>query len=132
MIAALPSDPYYSPWRIRTLLRDLPTLLSQHHREEPEPRGGGKRPARTSWGWLEDAVIKHADVTKALEGLPPFTRLIVYKAYVIGESDRHLALVLRCDRETVKRHRLDGLEMMANLLGWRGDIEAWRRQGGRR
>lgn len=126
-------DHYYSPWRVRQLLRELPHLLiSQHRRDEPdaEPRGR-RKPASPSFGWLEDAVIKHADITSALELLPSFTRAIVFKAHVAGETDKHIATIMRCDRETVKRHRLDGVELMASRLGWEGDVEAWRRQGRR-
>lgn len=131
--AAPQSDHFYSPWQITRLLRELPQLLTpQGRREEPEPIRNQRSGTKTSWDRQEDALIKHADLTQALEALPSFTRMCVVKTYVMGESDKHVATILGCDRETVARHRRDGVEMMSWSLGYRGDVAQWRTGRGRR
>lgn len=128
----LTRDAYYSPWRIRKLLPDLLLLeTGLYPVDDPDPADAGRRGSRPHWWGAENALNIAADLKNALRSLDPFTRMIVWRAYVepdptvtsvaarhYVQTDTHIATILRCKPETVKRHRLDGVEQMASFLGW--------------
>src|SRR5688500_12824695 len=125
-------DAYYSPWRIRKLLPDLLLLeTGLYPVEDTDQHDVRTRGSRPHWWGAENALNIAADLKNALNSLQPFTRLIIIRAYVqpdpnvtsaasrhYAQTDSHIATILRCDRQVVKRHRLDGVDRMAEFLGW--------------
>jgi DNA-directed RNA polymerase specialized sigma24 family protein len=110
---------FYAPWRVRAILRSLRYAIDRPRATEPNVRRRGQRIEPNAW--LEERIIERGDVLRSLTQLPWFSRQIVYRAFVLDQSDSHLATVLRCDRETVRRHKEDGVDLMARRLGWEGE-----------
>lgn len=107
----------YTPAKVELLLRRLPYLLDRQR--PPELRDGRRQQQTSPGGWIEDQMAMRADIEMALARLPQPTYRIVYLSYVGGKSLREVGSVVKVSHETVRRHRVDGIKLMAWHLGWR-------------
>ena len=139
-------ESFYSPWQVRTELRQLPFLGAQSTRDRPED-SRTKRSPNFRWP-METAVCIKVDLVNALEALRGISELhyaVVFGLNVpranAGPGDKpatvtSLARELGHDWETVKRADIDGIGWMAHHLGWDGNWVSWYRptprEGGRR
>jgi DNA-directed RNA polymerase specialized sigma24 family protein len=113
----------YSPQKVEYLLRRLPYLLD---RQTPPGDRPARRPARSSpSGWLEDQMATRADIEMALDRLPQPTYQMVYLRFVGGQSLREVASVVKVSHTTVRLQCIEGIRMMAFVLGWRDAESGW-------
>lgn len=111
----------YTPQTVELILRQLPYRQA---RQEPQGRQFDPdqgRGTRSRWAAFEDDDL--ASILSALDRLPQPTYRIVYLSYIGAQSIRQVAALVNVSRETVRRHRIDGICRMAWELGWR-DAEA--------
>lgn len=119
-MAAMPreTEPFYTPQVVERLLRQLPYLLDRT--TPPDDNQQPRRGKRTSpAGRLEEQMAKRADVEWALCQLPQPWYQTVYLTCVGNKSWEEVAEVIDRTTRTVARRKVDGLCMIAWLLGWR-------------
>lgn len=126
-------DSYYSPERVKALLRLYPYLADSKPPTDPE-LAGLSRKVFGPGGWREEAAVKRADISSALDWLTQRDWRAAYcvrSVYCVGLPLRAVASYLeRADgsayhAETVRRFVSDALPLMARSLGWRdnsGDL----------
>jgi DNA-directed RNA polymerase specialized sigma24 family protein len=116
--SSAPRDRYYTPGRVWRLLQDFRSLLDPHRPYEDSDLLLPRNRNRPKHARFEDAVCKHADIASAIEQLPWFERLCVYRHVVVGDDLKHVATILGCDEQTVKRTVNRAVREMALSLGW--------------
>lgn len=117
-------DRYYSPDRVRDLLRLYPYLLDRHPPADPDLVLPLRR-ALGPGGWREEAMARRADIARALAWLAEErdwrAACTLRACYAVGLPLRAIAAYLGVHHETVRRWRDDGIELLAWYLGWRRD-----------
>lgn len=126
----------YTPSRVAKMLPLLAVLYEEDTRSpayqdliaELQPRGRryDLPKMRGERGGFEANAAVRADLLRGFEALADtdlfangrFTRMVLFRSYVVGDSARHIATILGCDRETVTAHLASGAQRIALVLGW--------------
>ncbi len=121
-------ESYYTPDRIRALLRLYPYLTDAKPPTDPELAGIARRVFGPG-GWCEEAAAKRADIWNAVVYLEQVDWRAAYAVrayYCVGLPFTDVAADLarhdghQYHHETIRRWTVDGLQLMAQHLGWAG------------
>jgi len=124
-------ETYYTPERVRALLRLYPYLGdTRPPKDDPELAGLARRVFGPG-GWREEAATKRADIERVvvwLETVDWRAAYIVRAYYCVGlPLSAAAAYLSRADAsgrvyhpETIRRWATDSLGLMARHLGWQG------------
>lgn len=117
-------DSYYTPERVRALLRLYPYLGDSRPPIDPELAGLSRR-AFGPGGWREESMTKRADIGRALSWLAGRDWRAAYcvrARYCVGLPLRDIAGYLErehgasCSHETVRQWTIDAIPLMARFL----------------
>ena len=122
------TETYYTPARVRLLLRLYPYLLDARPPSDPELAGIARRVFGPG-GWREEAAAKRADIYQAIVTLEQRDWRVAYcirARFAVGLSLTATAsyLARHCGREyhhsTIGELIDAGIDWMARDLGWSG------------
>ena len=119
-----PPDTYYSPSRVRDLLRLYPYLLDTSPPRDPDMQEIIRRVIGPS-GWKEEAICKRADIFRGivwLEKRSPEAAYILRGYFCVGLPLRALESYIerefhrQISHETVRRWRDDAVQLVSDFL----------------
>lgn len=117
-------EKFYTPDRVRSLLRLYPYLGDSRPPTDPEMAGLARRVFGPG-GWREEALAKRGDIGRALAWLAARDWRAAYcvrARYCVGLSLRDIASYLErehgvsCSHETVRQWTIDAIPLMTLFL----------------
>lgn len=127
------TETYYTPERVKALLRLYPYLGDSRPPTDPELAGIVRRVFGPS-GWREEAMAKGADISRAFDWLAARDWRAAYcvrSHYCVRLPLRYVASYLAREdgheyhHETIRRWTLDSLGLMAQFLNQGDPQEPW-------